>query len=104
MDFVIKNNNSDNSVKLSAHQILDILLAEVLDNKKEDIAVLGNMLISLLEERHSLGELNPVQLAVTSMATGFYYKKLLEKNDVTFVTNKSASTEEENASNTDSLT
>ena len=82
MKLTIKSKNKKEDVTLNPEELLNILIPEVVESKKEDIAVLGNVLVSLLEDRHTIGDLTLVQLVTTSMSAGYFYRKLHEQNEI----------------------
>ena len=80
MQFKVTGNQND--VNLHRYQLLDILIAEVLDCNKEDHAAMATSLTSYLQNKNTLSQFNLDQLVVTAFTLGYYYRLFLEKNNV----------------------
>ena len=64
MQFKVTGNSTD--VNLDRYQLLDILIAEVLESNKEDHAALATSLTSYLQSKNTLSQFNLDQLVVTA--------------------------------------
>lgn len=99
MQFKVTGNNTD--VNLDRYQLLDILIAEVLESNKDDHAALATSLTSYLQSKNTLSQFNLDQLVVTAFTLGFYYKTFLDQNQVEINTNSTGGSDEQLASSDD---
>lgn len=84
MKFQVKTKDGT-EVELDRFQLLDILLAEVLDTQKDEFVALGNGLSNYLQQRNTLSQLTIDQLITTCIALGNYFHLFVIKNDVTII-------------------
>lgn len=82
MNFEVKTEDGT-TVKLDRFQLLEILLGEVLEQKKEEFVVLGSGMSQYLHQRGTYGQLTSDQLVTTSIALGYFFKVFMDKNSVT---------------------
>lgn len=81
MEFII--DGKKNKIKLDPDQLLDILVGEVLAQKKDEFPVMATAFTQMMQQRSTLAQFNIDQLATTSFALGYFYRIFLDKNDVT---------------------
>jgi hypothetical protein len=84
MEFHVKTKDST-VVKLDRFQLLDILLAEVLETQKDEFIALSNGLTHYLQQRSTLSQLTIDQLVTTCVALGNYFRVFMENNEVTII-------------------
>lgn len=81
MKFQVKTNSG--KLDLTSHQLLEILLGEVIKKIREsEFAEIALTFSDHLQTEGNLGEITPNQLITSSFALGFYYNTFLKKNEV----------------------
>ncbi len=86
----------DQTVELSAVQIIDTLIGKTIQESRTDLETLGNLTTELLQAKEALSTMSAKQIMSLGLAIGFYYSRFLRLNDVTVVEESDAS---ENSSN-----